>query len=80
MIVLTAPEFGEDRDVDFTELAVRKGDDYCGRTISEVKLPEDKLAVMIKRDGRIVIPKGKTVIQKDDVLVLSGGTDGQPSP
>ena len=38
----------------------------------DANIPEDILVVMIKRGKEVVIPKGSTLLQSGDVLVLSG--------
>ena len=35
-------------------------------------IPEEILIVMIKRDNKILVPKGSTLIKGGDTLVLSG--------
>lgn len=34
-------------------------------------IPEDILIVMIKRGDEVIVPKGSTIINKGDILVLS---------
>lgn len=38
----------------------------------DAKIPEEILVVMIKRNDEVLVPKGSTVIQAEDTLVLSG--------
>ena len=38
----------------------------------DANIPEEILIVMIKRKGEVLIPKGATVIEEGDILVLSG--------
>ena len=38
----------------------------------EAEIPDEILIVMIKRKGEVIIPKGASVIEEGDILVLSG--------
>lgn len=42
----------------------------CPRRIRDIDLPESCLIGMVRRAGEIVIPKGGTVIESGDVLIL----------
>ena len=52
-----------------SEHDIDEGDSRIGKKLSE--LPQsDELIIMIKRNGRVIIPHGKTVIKEDDVIIL----------
>ena len=38
----------------------------------DANIPEDILVVMVKRGNDVIIPKGSTLLQAEDILVLSG--------
>ena len=38
----------------------------------DADIPDEVLVVMIKRDGKILHPKGATMIKAGDTLVLAG--------
>lgn len=44
--------------------------------IRDLKLHDDCLVALIRRDGRIVIPRGQTSLQSGDILTLLGTTAG----
>lgn len=53
--------------------------DWACKTIKDLHLPEDTLALMLERDGQKIICKGDTQILPGDSLILSGSpfwTDG----
>ncbi len=51
-----------------SEHDIDEGDSRIGKKLSE--LPQsDELIIMIKRNGRVIIPHGKTVIKEDDVII-----------
>jgi cell volume regulation protein A len=42
------------------------------RIIMELDIPENTLIIMIKRNGKIVVPRGNTKILEGDILVFTG--------
>ena len=44
----------------------------ANKTIMDANIPDEVLVVMIKRDGKILHPKGATMIKAGDTLVLAG--------
>jgi mannitol/fructose-specific phosphotransferase system IIA component (Ntr-type) len=46
--------------------------ELAGKALKEIHLEEDCLVVMIHRDGDVVIPKGRTIVQKGDRLTIIG--------
>ena len=70
-----SPEKGFDIDLpdeikaDLTEVEVEE-DNNEGRTLKEITLPEKTLIMMIRREGRYIIPNGSTIIKKGDRLLL----------
>lgn len=41
-----------------------------GKKISELKFPKDSLIISIVRDGEVIIPSGKSLINKNDTLYI----------
>ncbi|MEE1341542.1 MAG: potassium/proton antiporter [Lachnospiraceae bacterium] len=54
-----------------TELIIDKENDWLGKTLKEVKLGNEKIIVAIKRQNKVLIPNGKTILKEQDVLVIS---------
>lgn len=55
------------------EETVEEGDGRIGCQIKDLPKMEERMIALIRReDGSTVIPKGETVIQKGDVLAISG--------
>lgn len=54
------------------EIRISAGDFAKGRQILELGLPENVLITLINRNGQFIVPKGSTVIEeKDKLLILS---------
>ena len=65
-------EYKEEKSTKLMEMAVSKGSHLANRVIANIDIPDDILIVMVKREGRIIIPKGDTLILPGDILVITG--------
>ena len=63
-------EYGQASDVHFIQVYLRKRDAWVGKTVRDAGLPGGVIAAAIQRNGRIVMPRGDTVLQAGDTLVL----------
>ena len=63
-------EYGQASDVHFIQVYLRKKDAWVGKTVRDAGLPGGVIAAAIQRNGRIVMPRGDTVLEAGDTLVL----------
>ena len=56
--------------VNITEVVLPKESPVIGKTLTEVNLPFDCLIGCILRDSKAIIPRGETILNADDRLVL----------
>ena len=63
-------EYGQASDVHFIQVYLRKRDAWVGKTVRDAGLPGGVIAAAIQRGGRIVMPRGDTVLEAGDTLVL----------
>lgn len=68
-LVLNAPVYNSSKGV-LEEHLLTKNHAWTGKQISELDLPEHSLIAMITRHGKTLIPRGKTVLQEKDVVVV----------
>lgn len=54
------------------EVKISEESKWANKSIMDSNIPEDILIVMIKRQDKVLIPKGSTIIKGGDILVLSG--------
>lgn len=54
------------------ELTINKDSNWVDKSIMDANIPNEILIVMIKRKDEIIIPKGASIIEEGDILVLSG--------
>lgn len=74
----------ENFDIDFssdiksvtTEIEIDEETLKKGKKLIDLPFPEDILVVMIKRGDKFFVPNGKTILQKDDkVLILADNNE-----
>lgn len=70
-IVLSALSPEENLGICLTEIPIEKDSKWIGKPLSRIKLGEEKLVLVLKRNEKVVIPNGNTVIREKDVLVIS---------
>lgn len=71
MIVLASYEFENDDLIYLKELRIKPTSHWIGLTIKDFSPMSGELVIMIIREGQSVIPKGDTVIQSGDILVIN---------
>lgn len=70
-IVLSALSPEENLGLYLSEITVEKDSRWIGKPLSKIKLEKGRLVLVLKRGGKVKIPNGATVIQENDVLVVS---------
>ena len=69
-IILSVPAFKEKGDINLREIVIDKKHGWCGKDIEELQLPQQVLIAMIRRGEENIIPRGHSVIEEGDVLVV----------
>ena len=65
--------FAEDR-IEVAEVILAEDSPAVGQALKEVRLPEQSLIVGVVRRGEALVPRGDTVLElRDHVLLISGG-------
>ena len=59
-------------NTDLLEVSITSESQWKDKMIMDANIPEEILIVMIKRDNKILVPKGSTIIKEGDTLILSG--------
>lgn len=68
----TFNDYTEDMSSKLIEVDITKDSKWVNKSIIDANIPDEILIVMIKRKDEIIIPKGATIIEEGDILVLSG--------
>lgn len=63
-------EYGREADVNFIRVPINDTDTYIGRKVKELGLPSSMIVAAINRNNNVIVPKGDTVIEEKDVLVI----------
>ena len=63
-------EFGRQIDMQFIKINIEENDKWNGKAVSELQLPADVVIAAIKRQERILIPRGDSIIKAGDTMVL----------
>lgn len=77
-LVLSGPAFRDDHTVRLWEKEITDGCSLIGSTIAEFSKNPDELVVLIRRGDTPVIPRGDTILEEKDILVIfsDGGDAG----
>ena len=63
-------EYGQEADVHFIKIHLTERDFWVNKAISQLRLPEGVIVAVVKRNDRILVPRGNMVLRADDVMVL----------
>ncbi|MHC2991945.1 potassium transporter [Pontibacter sp. HJ8] len=69
-------EFSDEIKSITTEITITAKSLAAGNRLMDLPLPDKTLAVMVKRDNKYFVPKGKTILHEDDkVLIITDDHD-----
>ena len=63
-------EFGYEADMNFIKIRIGANDQWLGKRIADLDLPENVIIAILKRKEEIIIPRGDIVLQEKDSIVL----------
>lgn len=69
-VILSVPSYDVQDEINLQEIPIERDHVWRDRMIEELELPDEVLIVLIKRGSENIIPRGKTVIRENDVLVM----------
>lgn len=72
LVLKTFNDYAGDIDRQLIEVSITSDSKWVNKSIADADISEDVLIVMIKRRGKTILPKGTTIIQDKDVLVVTG--------
>ena len=71
-VMKTFTDYFEDTHTLLFEYRITAGNRLLGKHIVDSYIPEELLIIMIKRDNEVIIPRGSTKLEENDILVVSG--------
>lgn len=71
-VLKTFTDYAGEVNTKLLEVIVTNESKWVNKSLMDANIPDDILIIMIKRRDKILVPKGATIINEDDILVLSG--------
>ena len=72
-----AVHVGTERDMQFIKIPLKENDSWIGKRVGELGLPQQVIMSMIKRDDRMLIPRGDVRLEEDDVVIFGAEPFGE---
>ena len=72
----TFTDYVDESPVNFIQFRIEPDHDWCGKRVMDITLPPGSLLVSLSRGAEEMLPKGGTVLQEGDVLVLCALEEG----
>ena len=69
-LVLGALEFDDDIGLQIREISIGRNNPWIGYSIDKLELPFNTVVVSVYREGKNMIPNGKTTIKRGDLVVV----------
>ena len=73
-VLKTFTDYKEDKNTKILEVVVDEKSKWKNKSIMDSNIPDEVLIVMIKIKSEVIIPKGSTVIEEGDTLVLASNS------
>lgn len=70
-IMKTFTDYSEETDVCFVQLEITEKDQWNGKVVKDLPIPNDTIVAVVIRDGKAVVPSGKTRILAGDKVIMS---------
>ena len=70
-ILKTFTDYSDNMDVSFVQLNISEHDPWNGKVIKDLPIPRDTIIAAILRNGKAIVPSGRTKIQADDTVIMS---------
>ena len=66
----TVGQYAEEENIHFIRVKLSENDNWVGKKIIEVGIPKDVMIVAIYRRNDTIIPRGTTVFEKGDIVIM----------
>ena len=63
-------EYAQEEDVHFIKVQLQNLDQWVGKTIMDLKLPQGMIVAMIRRGRENIVPRGNVVLKVNDTVIL----------
>lgn len=76
-VLKTFTDYSGEIHAELLEVKVPEDSEMVGKAIMDLDIPMDILIVMIRREGRLITPRGATVIEAGDIIMMAGDNKTQ---
>lgn len=70
-IIMSAIEYSDESLMQLSERKIERGSEWIGKKVFQYSPDSNELIVLIKRGDKAIIPRGNTVIHKNDIMVIN---------
>lgn len=63
-------EYGYEEDMNFIKVHIKRYDEWAGKRIADLQLPQGIIVSVIRRGEEMLVPRGDVVIETGDTMVL----------
>lgn len=70
-VIMSARDFDDEDLMQLSERRIERGSEWIGKKVFQYSPDSNELIVLIKRGERAIIPRGNTVIHKNDIMVVN---------
>lgn len=70
-VMKTFTDYSEATEACFIQLIISEKDQWCGKVIKDLPIPSDTILAVVVRDGKAIVPHGKTRILAGDKVIMS---------
>ena len=75
ILIIAGPGFEDRTNINLNEINTDKNHDRVEKQLKASQISPNMLIANIKRDNKVIIPKGDTVIREGDTLVILNNND-----
>ncbi len=72
-LIMSVPTYNSNERDNLEEIVIDDKNDWCNKSIRQLKLPENIIIAMVKRNEENIIPCGDTMILNGDTVVIYKG-------
>ena len=70
ILVLGAEPYDEQEHIKLKEIVLEENNPWVGQKIKDLDISRHSIIVLMKRNGKTIIPNGNTILQDDDILFM----------
>ena len=80
-VLKTFTDYVDETPVNFIQFRIEPGHAWIGQRVMDITLPPGSILVTLRRGEEEMVPKGRTVLEENDILVLCALEEGDtPNP